>query len=296
MKVDIYSSDNIPLSRAFLWIFLCTLMISGLAWMIWLYSLNIKEMRAQDPQYRIIAIIQSSPHKEGLKTGYLAELLGLSVDQPINLYQFDLQEGVRCLLNSPLIKEAIIKKISPGTLYIDYKMRIPVAYIGDYSNMAIDREGYLFPFKPFFTPKKIPTIYLGLEDVEKQWGQTIGDNERLLLAFQVLDTLKEIDDEEHFFIKQIDVSQAFADSYGQQQVVVSLEDQVDYRKDDKVISTIHPYYLRLNTEKYKRNLTNFITLRKRLSEDLHLKIDAKPSTIDLRISHLAFIKSEIDSK
>ncbi len=41
-------------------------------------------------------------------------------------------------------------------------MRTPYAYIGEFANTAIDKEGYLFPFRPFFTPKNLPILYIGL--------------------------------------------------------------------------------------------------------------------------------------
>ena len=87
---------------------------------------------------------------------------------------------------SPLIKKASIKKIPPGTLYIEYQMRVPLAYLGDYTNTALDEEGYLFPFSPFFTPKKLPIIYLGLQQDDAQWGMTLKQDQRLQLAFDLL--------------------------------------------------------------------------------------------------------------
>lgn len=258
----------------------------------WLYYLHIKELRLHDSQYQVIAIVQACPQKEALKTVYLAELLNLSVDKPINLYQFDTKKGEQRLMSSPLIKQAIIKKIRPGTLYIDYTIRLPVAYLGDYTNTALDEEGYIFPFSPFFTPKKLPAFYLGLRKVEKEWGACLGKNEGLRLAFEVLRKMQE----KALNVTEIDVSRAFADSYGQRQIVVTLEEGREFIQKGKLVSVTHSYILRFNTEDYQQNLANFLVLKdylnaKAQSESSPISSkNKKPMMIDLRIPHLAFIK------
>ena len=105
--------NKIPLSRAILLILVTILLVSGVAFMGWLYFLQVRERRLNDEQYQIVAIIQSTPQGDVLKTAYLAELLDLSMDHPINLYQFDVKKGIKTLLANPLIKSASIKKILP---------------------------------------------------------------------------------------------------------------------------------------------------------------------------------------
>lgn len=281
---------DIPLSRAWIIIFLSTLLISGLAWMGWLYNLHLKEKSMHDEQYNIIAIVQSSQQKESLKTLYLAELLNLSIDKPMNLYQFNVRQGIKNLLACPLIKEAKIKKIKPGTLHVDYTMRVPIAYLGDFSNTAVDQDGYLFPFTPFFTPKKISTILIGTEMIGNVWGKNIVEKERWHLALQVLQEVEKLSDE-FIFIKQIDVSHAFAESYGKKQIVVVVEENLN--------GQVKPIFLRLHTEDYKHGLANFFVLRKNLIKkespanlDLVVSKKEKPSPIiiDFRIPGLAFFK------
>lgn len=296
-----HSVDQIPPSRAFLWIFIWTLVISGIAWMGWLYYLHLKTASQNDKQYDIIAIMQSSHHQEGLKTVYLAELLGLSVDKPTNLYQFNLEEGIHRLLSSPLIKEGTIKKIRPGTLYIDYRMRTPIAYLGDYSNTAIDEEGYLFPFSPFFTPKRLPLIYIGLDSQDTKWGQSIGDHPGFQKALDVMKAVQRIWGKQLTLLKQIDVSQAFAESFGQRQIVLFVDDYFEDIVGKKEKSIVKSFYLRLNPKDYLQNLANYVVLRDYIKEQLinaessegakeALKIIPKPGIIDLRIAHLGLVK------
>ena len=75
-----------------LWIgvFLFSLGIGLTTWLI--FQTQIEKQRRQE-QYNIIALMQKSYSKESLKTAYLAELLGLSCDQPTNIFDFSLLEG-----------------------------------------------------------------------------------------------------------------------------------------------------------------------------------------------------------
>ena len=90
-----------------------TCLISGSSYAIYFGLANMKKKGAVDPAYTIRAIIQTGPQKEALKTVYLAELMGLSFDQPKNLYLFDEKKAEHNLLNSPLIESAKVKKKKP---------------------------------------------------------------------------------------------------------------------------------------------------------------------------------------
>jgi tetratricopeptide (TPR) repeat protein len=274
--------DRMPFSRALLWILVSTLLISGSAFMGWLHYLHVRERRLQDEQYRIVAIVQSTPQAEALKTVYLAELLDLSLDRPKNLYQFSAREAEKKLVACPLIKRAVVKKILPGTLYIEYDRRLPVAYLGDYTNTAIDEEGYLFPFRPFFTPKRLPTIYLGLDQEGMKWGNCLQALPSLQLALDILRQFAEMS-QESFHIKQLDLSQAQADSDGQRQVVLVLEEL----GREWTQSSSYPIYLRLSPDHYQQDLKNFRTLYKVLGQQ---RVKEETWVIDLRIPHLAFLK------
>lgn len=277
--------DKMPVSRSILWILLSTLFISGSVLMGWLYYLHMRDMRLHDDQYRIVAIIQKCPQADVLKTVYLAELLGLSLDQPINLYQFNTKEATQTLLNHPLIKEATIKKILPGTLYIEYLIRTPVAFVGDFANTAVDEEGILFPFSPFFTPKRLPKIYFGLHGENCQWGSCLKSFPSFNTAFELIKQFTCIE-QEHFELKTLDVTQIQADSYGVRESVMVLE------KNNSPSPT--RIILRLSAEHTEQNLVNFRTLQAMLLERKEKGFEENQSMIiDFRMQHLAFIKKEV---
>lgn len=263
--------------------------------------------RLQDPAYRIAAIVQTGPEREALKTAYLAELLGLSADCPVNLFAFDLKKGEGKLLASPLIAEASIKRVPPNILYVDYSVRKPVARLGDYANIGIDQGGYLFPIAPFFSPKELPEIYLGLppfgapEDSFGREGglwQTPIQNRYLHLAFEILQYLEGSPWREGLRIKRIDVSNAFAPSLGQREIVLFTEEEISMPQGGRTIACVFPKILRLAPKEYAQQLGNFFALRKNMLEDYRRQIAASPQSgtfapriVDLRIPQLAFVEN-----
>ena len=258
-----------------------------------------------DEKYRITAIMQTGPEKEALKTSYLAELLDLSVDSPAQLYALNLNKAVEKLLASPLIAQAEIKRMPPGTLYIDYSVRKPVALLADYANTAIDGEGYIFPVAPFFSPKQFPEIYLGLPpfgSAEDSMGRKGGDwktplqNPYLSLAFDLLKFLEAFSGQEGVRIKRIDVSNAFAPSLGQREIVLIAEDELVCQGAYKELVCIFPTILRLAPKDYPAHLNHFFSLRSKMLEDYKRQLFFTKEggrfasrIIDLRIPQLAFI-------
>ncbi len=275
-----------PLKKALQWIIFSTVLISGTPALGLLYYKYHKSRRSSDDKYRIVAIAQTSSQKEALKTVYLAELLDLSIDKPRNLYQFDSSEAQKMLQSSPLIKRALIRKITPGTLYIDYDLRLPIAYFGDLTNTAIDEEGVIFPFKPFFTPKRLPELIIGLEDAPTPlWGTKL-QGQKVELGLQLLDLLQRHCCLENTFVKKVDVSNAFALSNGQREIVIIFERNAEGKGALLQFQRI----LRLSPEHFPQELANYLALSEHLVKQEADPGEHKPLIVDLRIPHLAYIK------
>jgi hypothetical protein len=277
-----------PLSKALLVIFLSTLMVSGSATVGWLYYLHFIGSRSEVEDYNIQAIIQTGPERESLKSVYLAELLGLSVDRPVNLYRFDTNSAEESLVRSPVIKTAKVSVQLPGTVYVDYTVRTPIAYVYDYENAAIDSEGVVFPLSPFFTPKKLTNIYLGTQE-EISWGAEL-KNEGVVLSLSLLKIFSQDRYKEAFDVKRIDVSNAFSESYGQRQIVLILEDRLSESQNG------NSRILRMSTRSYERELDNYLVLQDYLLEKEEADKgeeelgQSPPMIVDLRIPRLAFLK------
>lgn len=289
------ANTKIPLRKALLAILLSVVCVSGSCALTMLYFKHVSEKQRHDPAYQIVAIVQSSSNTEDLKTVYLAELLNLSIDRPTNLYSFSSKEARQRLLHSPVIKDASVKKIRPGTIYVDYMPRKPIAFIADYSNTAIDSEGVVFPFKPFFTPKKLPEIYLGgLDNANDSqalaWGNVL-EGKRVDLAFNLLKLAARYCCDELTSLSRIDVSDAFAPSYGQRQIVLVFEEKIGKVIDGKPVFLNYTRILRLAPDNYSQQLANYLELRKYLRQN-NGNGTAKTTIIDLRLSDLAFIEME----
>jgi hypothetical protein len=287
-QVPTLKQKTLPLSKALLVIFLSTLFISGSATTGWLYYLYVMEEKAEDKEYIINGIVQTGPEKEALKSVYLAEILGLSIDQSTNLYRFDTVEAKNKLEQSPVVKTALVEIQPPNTVYIDYTVRNPIAYLYDFENTAIDAEGFILPISPFFTPKNLPYIYLG--DVESlSWGAEL-ENEGMKLSLHLLEICSKEEYRNAFDVERIDVSNAFSSSYGQRQIVIILADRLTESQNGK------RRILRLSSRNYLNELNNYLVLRAYLieNEEFHSKEggrdQATPMIVDLRIPRLAFLK------
>lgn len=286
--------DNKQLSvkSAVLWIFLSTILVSGSALGIISYINYKNKQRSQEAQYNIIAIVQTTPDQERLKSFYLAELLQLSIDNPTNLFAFNIQEAKKKLLLTAVIKEVYLKRQPPGTLYLDYVLRKPIAYLSDYTNTLIDDEGVIFPFRPFFTPKKLPEIYLGLDQKSIVLGKPV-NHQKVKLALYLLQFINN-----HFCcnsnlqLTRIDVSNAFADSKGQRQTVVLMEERMEFKRDDKIHTMTIPYILRISLPNYRQEFANYAVLRTKLLEKIKNgdKVGQASIVIDLRIPELALYR------
>lgn len=280
-----------PLYKALLTILISTLLISGSSALGLIYYQQIREKQRHDPAYSIVAIVQSTTEAETLKTAYLAELLNLSVDYPTNLYDFNVKDARALLLKSSVIDDAHVFKIFPGTIHVNYTLRHPIAFLSDRTNTALDAEGVTFPFKPFFTPKKLPKIYLGISFEELEERQQ--KNERLVLALNLLNLAMTYCCDGTLVLSQIDVSDAWAPSAGQRQIVLIFEERVATVHLGKPFMQSRMHTLRLSAINYHEQLASYLQLRSYLNLSNKMRFsESKGLIIDLRLSELAFITPE----
>ena len=293
---------KLPLINALLMIILSVCLISGSCLLLVLYYKFMKERQSSDPSYLIVAVVQTHSDAEGLKTAYLTELLGLSIDRPGNLFSFNAKEAREKLLNVSIIKDAHIAKIRPGTIHVDYSLRKPIAFFADFTNTAIDAEGVLFPLKPFFTPKYLPEIYTGMPLPSTAWGTKVSSKE-IELAFALIALAPKYCDD-YSTVRRIDVSRAFSQNNGERQIVLILEDKMTRISDGEPRQCIYPRFLRLSDDSYQDQRANYIRLRAYIRKQESAAIPpgkggvhvAKASIIDLRLPQLAFITNPSEIK
>ncbi len=293
----------IPRKKAWLLILCSILIVSGIAFGTRSYFRHVRAKQFDDPKFRLVALAQASSDGELLKTGYLAELLNLSVDRPVSLLRFNCAEAERTLRANPLIKEAHVAKIKPGTLLVEHQLRKPMAFLGDYRNTAMDSEGHLFPFHPFFTPKKLPEIILGATafdgmgdiatDPKLLWGQQLKGG-RFEMALNIYTHLMHLFRDEPVSIRRIDVSKAYSLSYGQRQVVLIIEERLSQDRDGRIPLITQARVLRLGTANWKQGLARYLVLREFLAKEESKKVLSEGSlvekaalNIDLRVPRQA---------
>lgn len=276
--------------KNFIFISIVLMTIAGLCYVL---LSSRKNRRYHDPKYNIQVLIQTGPEKEALKTMYLAELLGLSIDRKVNIFSFDLEEAERKLLSSPLIEKAKVSRYPPNAIYVDYKVRQPIAWLYDISNYAVDKKGYIFPMSPFFPPKNMAEIYLGDKDIIKDENflkEPLGSN-KMKLALEIYNVLKKMEGP-LFAVKRIDVSNAFSQSFGKKEIVLEFEHIMR-------VSFVFPRLIRLCVSDYETQLSNYFSLNNKMIEDYKKQLVINESTpdgirfskktIDMRILKLAFI-------
>ncbi|MFA6119409.1 MAG: FtsQ-type POTRA domain-containing protein [Parachlamydiales bacterium] len=286
---------DLKLSQAIFWILASTFVISGFSYFTFFQYKKMQKKRCLMSSYNIKTISQSV-NDNNLDVNYLAEIMNLSLDRPTNLFVFDEMDAKEKLLKNPLIKTAEIKKIKPNCVFVDYEIRKPIALLYDFDNFAIDEDGNIFPYEPFFKDNDLSKIYLGLESLEKLKKV---ESKEACLALDMLKKLQESGFSKLVKIVSLDTSRSQLQSYGQREILLEIEEDLIVKQKEKEIHLIFPKILRLMENNYLQQIGNYISLREKIMRDYEsqfkqIRIDDseikfKPKTIDLRISKLAFI-------
>lgn len=242
--------------KVFLILMISSLLISGGSSLVYLcYRYAPHPTETGSPIQAIIHKNSSSSTMSAhLPASYLAEVLGLSVDQPTFLNQVHLETAKQHLLETAIIKNAELKLLSPNTLWIEYQTRIPYAYLQDYSNTALDPEGVLFPYAPYYSPRRLPQIYLGDLRPEVAWGSRLPQE----IVDLVQNCIALLGEENLVFL---DLSQIYAPSAGRREIVISLKENILIRLSSKNYQKQLKYYLLLQRTVLKKGEAHIIDLR-----------------------------------
>jgi hypothetical protein len=220
-------------------------------------------LERKSPKFYLCKIVQTGLQKEALKTAYLGELMEISADKPTLFDDFDPIAAQKKLVASLVIEDAFVRRIAPDTVYVDYTVRLPIAYCADFENIVFDSSGACFPLLPFFAPKTLPEVFFGIQ--EFTWKETL-PKEKTLLALQLL----QIFETSFVDVKKIDVSRVFKRNLAKKEIIAVV--------NERGVTKI----LRLSTKNFEKEIQNYLELRKNL-------VDAA-QVIDLRIPDLGFIQ------
>ena len=163
-KMKRSKSPLLPLWQSLAWIIASIFFVTGPSYLGFKWFLEKRREALRNPQFAIRWIIQTGPQRQALTTECLAEILQISADQPESSKNFNPKRAQERLDSCPLIASSQFKVVPPDAVFVDYTVRQPIAFLEDFENVAIDKEGYPFPFAPFFSPKNLPSLYLGVHD------------------------------------------------------------------------------------------------------------------------------------
>jgi hypothetical protein len=121
-------------------------------------------------------------------------------------------------------------------------------------------------------------------------------NRHFSLALEIFQFLEGSPWREGIRIKRIDVSNAFAKSLGQREIVITTEEELIVKNHHCVF----PKILRLCPKDYAKQMHNFLVLRKNMMDDYSKQLNESvvprsgkftSRIVDLRIPHLAFVEN-----
>jgi len=219
----------------------------------------------------ITKISQLSLQKEVLSNLYLAELLDLSCDKVVSCEEFDIEAGKKKLLASPCIDEAKVTFIDDTHIQVSYSHVNLAALIADFKNRGIDEGGKIFPIKPFFSPKGIVSVFLGIKEVKEGGAiDTYEEKSRWVFAKKFLKDLSVVNIQGK--VTFLDVSKIEEKSLGKNEIIL----KIDYFERTDI--------LRLSKRNYLNEIQNYIILTEKL------KHEKGQIMIDFRLDSLAFIE------
>ncbi len=263
------ADEKIPLKKALSYVALSVIIIWGSLLTAWLIHRAILVKRSSDPRYTIVALVQTSQGQHTLQNWQISELLDLSRDRPQNLYKFDTKEAEARLMNNSCFQRATVRRQPPGIILVDYLLREPVAHLGEYSNVAVDKELFPFALRPFFTPKNLPVLFIGANDL--CYFSPLASDEAQL-AFKVLDAAQKAIP---YPIKSIDTRNAYKRNAGLQEVIVVINEGEKER------------FLRMKPCAFEKTLKEYALLQPTFAS---INQASPTQIVDLRTPSIALVK------
>jgi cell division septal protein FtsQ len=144
---------------------------------------------------------------EGASLMPVKEILALTKIQPksslVNVNLFDVR---RKLLQQPMIKNAGVNRIYPGTVAITIEERIPIALLNCGQMRFVDEEGVVLPYLSSASIVDLPMIS-NIEGVQNAEAGKVLRHKDLAEAIEILQTAQLVDTAIYHFISEIDMQQ-----------------------------------------------------------------------------------------
>lgn len=266
------SKGNVMRARAYRWLSIVGITGISAALVLWFLYEHQRLSRSLDSAYNLRFLSQTGPEIEPLPSGYLLELMNISIDDPLSIYKLNLHDLKHKLLQSPCILDAMVELDPPSGLRVIYRARHPLGVVANMANALVDDQGVLVPYKPYYRPLNLPKIVLALDGAPKGielWGHRALSEELLTLLLDVISHPLW----QRVNLLQIDLSRCLHRDFGQRELVC-----LCLHGDNSAHS-----YIRMRAEHWKDQLTRWAGSA--------LSTDRWPQVIDLRVDGMALTGS-----
>lgn len=213
------------------------------------------------PSRLLTTLEQKTPTINSLSPRFFSNYLGLKPGgHSLNIQKLDINKISSKLKQFPIFKQIDAEFTSQGSLLVSYELRTPIYRLNDFSNCGVDVEGRLMPLVPFYSPKNLPFLYLGLDDVKWEQSQSVD------FANQIVDFFNQ-NGLDRLEIIMIDLSRLKSPLKSHREVIVTV----------RFLDKIH--YLRINANFLNKALSRYASLFKepKLKDKLfdHCVFDAR---------------------
>lgn len=177
----------------------------------------------------LTTLIQKTPTIQMLSPRFFSNYLGLNPSgKNIDIRKLDISKINKKLKAFPIFKTIEAEFTKEGELFVSYHLRNPQFRLKDFTNCAVDEEGFVIPLSSFYTPKNLPHLYLGLQELD------FSKNHQINLANQIINFFV-INNLDQLSVTLIDLSRLNSKLKSHQEVIVTIE-----FLDKKHFLRIHP--------------------------------------------------------
>lgn len=218
----------------------------------------------------VLYIIQTGPQKGQLTTSRLCSMLNETTWSNILS-----GEGDELSVKNDLSSYSHIASVDAvafkdkETLYIDYTLKKPLFILGNVYNAAVDLNGSIFEYAPYYSAK-LPTLYI--PSSEKS-GRDCLENRVCSIVKTMQPLLSLLQEKSSSNIERVDLRQMFADTLGKKEIVITIS-----YDDRRHILRFSPFFL-------ESGINSYILL---LKDGEYIKKESH--IIDLRIDKNVFLE------
>lgn len=227
MKQESGPSSIVLLSR----VLFVSLLFWGAVFSAWGWQKVQQSRRVKNEHFVLRRIAARSKTVDRIPLSLLCSLCELREGMPLfSLHPSDVLSRLRAC---PAFSYARVWRLLPGTLGIEYALRVPVGFLGGFKNVAFDEKGNLFFLLPFFPPKKLPQIILDLQRPPSfdKLQEEVSQSHEMKVALRMLPVLKAFAARRKMALECIDLSKRNHPNIFRREIIFAFSPQLSKEKD-----------------------------------------------------------------